>query len=78
MSTGQDISAADVENTRVFDYRQEVIVELHGHTPDGEFEAVSYVFRVEADDGRLRSPEIAAAHEEVVREALSETDYSLG
>jgi hypothetical protein len=77
MNSGQDISFADVENTRVFDYRTEVIVELHGHTPDGEFEAVSYVFRVDADDEGLRSPEIDAAHEEVVREALAETDYAL-
>ena len=55
-----------------------MIVELHGHTPAGEFEAVSYVFRVGSDDEEgLRSPEIDTAHEEVVREALAETDYSL-
>ena len=78
MSTEQDTPPFTVENTRVFDYRREVIVELHGHTPAGEFEAVSYVFRVGSDDEEgLRSPEIDTAHEDVVREALAETDYSL-
>lgn len=78
MSTEEATPVFDVENTRVFNYRQELIVELHGHTPDGEFEAVSYAFGVDPDgeDG-LRSPEIDTAHERFIREALAETDYTL-
>lgn len=76
MNLDRDTPALDVENTRVFDYHEEVIVELHGHTPEGEFEVVSYAFSVRSDDERgLRGPEIDPDHEEIVREALSGTDY---
>lgn len=78
MSTRQDAPPIDVENTKVFDYQQEVIVELHGQTPEGEFEAVSYAFRVVSDgEEGLRPAEVDAEHEEVVKEALAETDYSV-
>jgi hypothetical protein len=76
MSPKEDTLPFNIENTRVFDYSQEVIVELHGQTPDGEFEAVSYTFRVDPDVKReLQPPEIDAAHQEAVWETLAETDY---
>ncbi|WP_436926644.1 hypothetical protein [Halosimplex amylolyticum] len=78
MSLDQSTRPLDVENVRVFDYRRDVIVELHGETPDGEFDAVSYVFREDPDDETgLRSPEIEADHEAAVHEALDEADYTL-
>lgn len=78
MEPDQTDPALSISNTKVFDYRREVIVELHGQTPDGEFEVVSYTFTADPDEKRrLRSPEVPAAHEEVVDEALAETDYTL-
>lgn len=77
MATNQPESSLDVSNTKVFDYRRELIVELHGRTPDGEFDVVSYAFREDPEEDGLQAPEITAAHEDVVEEALAETDYSL-
>jgi len=68
----------DVSNTRLFENRREVIVELHGWTADGEFGVVSYAFTPVPDaDAQLRAPEIPSAHEEVVLQALTETGYTL-
>jgi hypothetical protein len=73
-----DVPRIDVSNTKVFDYQREVIVELHGRTPSGEFTAISYTFRADPDEEtRLQSPEIESAHVEVVQEALFAADYTL-
>lgn len=78
MEHGSTERTLEVRNTQVFDYSQELIVELHGRTPDGEFDVVSYAFRANPDgDGGLQAPEIQAVHEDHVEEALAETDYSL-
>lgn len=80
MSLDQSARPLDIENAQVFDYQRDVIVELHGETPNGEFEAVSYVFRDDPDEEaeRLQSPEIDDAHEDAVYEALADTDYEIG
>ncbi|MFC7138737.1 hypothetical protein ACFQMA_02660 [Halosimplex aquaticum] len=77
MSLDRTTRPLDVENARVFDYRRDVIVELHGETPDGEFEAVTYVFRDDPDDAGLQSPEIDEAHEAIVYDALADADYTV-
>lgn len=78
MSTEQSIPPADISNTRVFEYQREVIVELHGQTTAGEFEVVSYTRTEDPDnETRLKHPEIPSVHEEIVQEALAETDYTL-
>lgn len=78
MSTEQSIHPADISNTKVFEYQQEVIVEIHGRTTAEEFEVVSYTFTADPDEeAELRHPEIPPVHEEVVQEALAETDYTL-
>ncbi|WP_459191914.1 hypothetical protein [Halosimplex sp. J119] len=82
MSLDQSARPLDIENARVFDYQRDVIVELHGETPSGEFESVSYVFRGDPDEQqtRLQAPEIADAHEDTVYEALGDADgdYEIG
>ena len=78
MSVDQSIPPTDIENTKVFNYQGEVIVELHARTPTGEFEVVSYAFREDpADETTLQHPEIPSAHEEIIIEMLAETDYTL-
>lgn len=77
MSTDQSTLPSEIENTRVFDYQREVIVELHGRTASGEFEVVSYAFTEGVEGTRLQHPEIPSPHEEIIREALAETDYTL-
>ncbi len=77
MSLDQSTPPLDVENVRVFDYQRNVIVELHGETAEGEFDAVSYVFRDDSGDAGLRPPEIADAHEAAVYEALDDAGYTI-
>lgn len=68
-----------VTNTRVFDYQREVVVELHGRTPAGEFEVVSYAFTPDPDEEtRLQGfGTVEPPHEERVRDTLGEEGYTL-
>lgn len=78
MGTAQADPSLDVSNAQVFDYRREVIVELHGRTAAGEFEVVSYAFRQDPDDEtRLCSTDVADSHEAVVHETLAEAGYTV-
>jgi hypothetical protein len=78
MGSEQSVSPAAIENTKVFEYRREVMVELHARTQAGEFEVVSYTFRTDPEDETtLQHPEIPSTHEEIVTEVLDETDYTL-
>ena len=72
-----DDAPFEVTNTRVFDYQEEVVVELHGRV-DGEFDVVTYRFTPAQDDDGLRFPgSVDSDHEGVVREKLAENGFSV-
>lgn len=77
MAEAQD--GLEVTNTRVFDYRREVVVELHGRTSAGEFEVISYALTPDSDEEtRLHSSEmVESTHEDRVRDTLDEEGYTL-
>ena len=72
-------SLTEITTHSVFTYSNEVVVEIHGYTADGEFTAITYQFSpTETDEMQLkpRGP-IDSAHEDEVQTILAEKGYTV-
>ena len=69
----------EIINRSIFTYSNEVVVESHGYTGDGEFATLTYQFSpTESDEMQLqpRGP-IDSAHEDEVQNILGDEGYAV-
>jgi hypothetical protein len=69
----------EITSSNVFEYQNEVIVELHGRTADGELTVLSYSFEPDTDDETHLTPRerIEPDHQVAVEQSLEAADYRL-
>ncbi|MFC6823780.1 hypothetical protein [Halopelagius fulvigenes] len=72
-------SLTEITNCSVFSYSNEVLVEVHGYTEDGEFTAITYQFSpTETDEMQLQPRgQIDSAHEDEIQNILAEKGYTV-